>query len=905
LNRRQPTKDDYRNFALYQANQKAYEATLLKNFLVHALHPERVAGCFTTDSRRCEDFTPYLLSVLQNAKGMADKMVWNAHCRAVNLLANDGKDGAPFLDVHQLGQGMFSDFYPGNLVSVVGRFKESWHRAFSEPAMVRMSTKQYPIGSNCSPLEEIDEIADKVFNNISLTYDLPTGRATKPLNKNTGKGRGLPGAALREEPQDLSRGNWLAFPPLKTPTRTPTPPSASLYHQSNMINVEALDSNEEPRILQDLRSIQYAGGNSHEQRPNSLNGQTDTQSHATRLENLYNLHGAAALDSDRYDGLASIEDDDLFDGPASDDHNDMVAKVPSWRMKLVLDHKRRLTERWGKTPQTLQRVLPGIKQVIAEAFARGYRPTTDDYHDNIRIIEAREQRQVVRPFPVQPTFPGWNTAGYHVIAPISPETLSSQRAESLTRAKNKQRIYCANKRQKMERTSLDTKKTSKLVKKQPKHGLGTEKSRVQQPVVTRPSSPHSRESTMLEIHQTLPPDAYFEPQSPDDKPAWRCGIKHAMGHYYNAGNRKACRECFTNIKDNAKTKHMDFYLPTNTYFFQPAPDIIWKPNKSLSKKRRSENLSHNSIAKDAYWDAIHAGLSADDARQAGIDAVEAALRPRILKEPTPEPTPEPEPDLGPHPSGSDTMEHGQDIPECAYFHRRERHEEFAWRCDVNHALGRYYLASDKRTCPGCGSNRHSPAKQKDMDFYMPLGVVVRQEAPELSHWTPRRPYKLSKPSSSKKTRSRHLTHNQSCSKKYFEAIDTGCEHEEAVRIAIDKLEDELEGKQAKALDTHEESEASGKSNDTSRSSSQDIDVRNGTANTSQDSGAHGDQYRRILRGGCTISLVPKKRASTDISDDETDDMSYNQTPQGSATDVDQHMVEVSSSDDETSGSDSE
>jgi hypothetical protein len=175
------------NFALYQANQKAYEATLLKNFFAHALHPGRIAECFDTHLRSSEEAAAYFQSVLQNAKGMADKMIWNAHSRAVNLLANDGKDGAPFLDVQQLGQRMFSDFCPDNLVSVVGRVNESWHRAFSEPAMVRMSTKQYPIGSNSSPLKEIDDIAGRVFNNKALT-DLPTGRATKPLNRKNAKG---------------------------------------------------------------------------------------------------------------------------------------------------------------------------------------------------------------------------------------------------------------------------------------------------------------------------------------------------------------------------------------------------------------------------------------------------------------------------------------------------------------------------------------------------------------------------------------------------------------------------------------------------------------------------------------------------------------------------------------------
>jgi hypothetical protein len=893
------------NFALYQANQKAYEATLLKKFLVHALHPERVAECFPTGSRGGEGVAPYLQSVLQNAKGMADKMVWNAQCRVVNLLANDGKDGAPFLDVHQLQQDMFSDFGPDHLVSVIGRLNESWHRAFSEPTMVRLSTHQYPIGSNSSPLEEIDDFTDKVFNNNAFTHGLPTGRATKPKNKRTGKGCGLPGAILREEPQASSRGNWLAFPLPETPKQNSTPPSSSPDRPDNVAGVVAPGSREEPRILRDIRGLQCASGSSPEQLPNSANEKTNDGTHTTQLEHLYNLYGAEALDSNRFDDPADDDlFDDLFSDPANVEHDDMIAKVHTWHLKLVTDHKRRLTGRWGDPPQTFERVLPGIKQVIAKAFAKGYRPTAGDYEDKIRIIEAREQRRVAVQIPWQPTYSGRNTPDHRTTVPFLSESSSSQYAGCVATTKNKQSVFAPNKRQKTNRTSAGKKSTSKTVKRQPKHGLGIQKTtttRAPHPVASSTPSPHSSGSMTLETHQALPPEAYFEPQTPDEKPAWRCGINHAMGYYYNAGNRSACAGCFTNLKYNAKTKHMDFYLPKSTYFFQPAPDNTWTPSKPR-RERRSKTLSHNSIAKDAYWDAFNAGSSADDARQAGIYAVEAALRPRTPKEPTLEPTPEPEPDLGPHPSGSNTMEHGQDIPECAYFDK-ERNEEPAWRCDVNHALGRYYLASDKRTCPGCGSNRQGgTAKLMAMDFYMPLGAIVRQEAPELSQWTPRKPNKSRKPSSNKPAKSKHLTHNQSCSKKYFEAIDAGYEHEEAIKVAIEKLEAELESKQIKA----EEPESSDEVNHTPSSSIGDTEVKfQDAASTSHESDAKDNRYGRSSRGDCTVSLVPKKRAWTDASDDETNEMDYDRAPQEYTTDMDQPVVEYSSSDDETSGSDSE
>jgi hypothetical protein len=918
------------NFALYQANQKAYEATLLKNFLVHALHPERVAECFTAESEHYEDVAPYLRSVLQNVKSMADKMIWNAHCRAVNLLANDGKDGAPFLDVQQLSQNMFSDFCPDNPVLVVDRVNESWHRAFSKPAMVRMSTKQYQIGTNSSPLEEIDDIVDKVFNK-AFVHDLPTGRATKPLNKRTGKGRGLPGAILREKPRDLSRGNWLAFPLAEVPRQTPSPPPTSLRRVHSVVDLEAPGSGEEPRIIQDLRDMQYASGHNHEHPQNVTGDRTAAGPHATRLEYLYERFGEQALDSERIGDLPNIghdepsdvhpssEADDLSYDSASLGHDDMVAKVPSWHAMLVLDHKRRLTETWGDPPQTLQRVLPGIKQVIANAFAKGYRPTTDDFDDKIRIIEAREQRQVAAHPRAQPV-PGRHDPDYGIHAPMSSEPSNLQQAGRLTAAKHKQRVYTPNKRQKTDQASPDTGKTSNSVKKQSKRGMGkktTKKSRVQQPEITNPSEPHSSGSTTLETHQALPPGAYFEPQNPGEKPAWRCGIKHAMGYYYNSGTRKSCMGCFTNIKDCAKNKNMDFYLPDNTYFYQPAPDVSWTPSKDLNKQRRSKNMSHNTIAKIAFWNSVRSGSSADEARKAGEDAVEAALRPKPSKEPTPEPpkpTPEPEPDLGPHPSGSATMEHGQDIPECAYSDKKERYEEFAWRCDVNHALGRYYLAGDKRTCPGCGSNRHGAGKQKDMDFYMPFGAVVRQEAPELSKWAPHRPNKR-KDGASKKTTLKHYTHNQACSKKYFEALEAGAEHAEAVKIAIDSLGAELDRRQAKALEAQEESqdeEEEPRSSGKKRKSKPDTMTSRRNSNARKralDDDSDGDedyedneQDEYNSRTICAVSLVPKKRTLGDDSDDE---MESDSAPQESDMDVEQHVVISSSSDEETSESDSE
>lgn len=204
LNRREPSKDDYTNFALYQANQKVYESTLLKTFLAQALHPDRVAQCFEEDADHRENLTMYLRSILQNINGMTDKMIYNAHSRTVNLLANYGRDGVPFLDIHGINKRMFSDFCPDNAVSVVSRMNGSWHRATPELAMVRMSAKQYPVGASSSPIEEIDEVVEKLANASTL----PTGRA-KPSKRQKGK---LPSRPRRDEIGGSRGGNWLAFP---------------------------------------------------------------------------------------------------------------------------------------------------------------------------------------------------------------------------------------------------------------------------------------------------------------------------------------------------------------------------------------------------------------------------------------------------------------------------------------------------------------------------------------------------------------------------------------------------------------------------------------------------------------------------------------------------------------------
>ncbi|KAH3954125.1 hypothetical protein HBH98_071750 [Parastagonospora nodorum] len=890
LNRRQPSKDDYINFALYQANQKAYEATLFKNFVAHALHPDRFSEMSMSQPETCADVVPYLQSVVRNVKGIADKMVWNAHSRAVHLLANDGKDGSPFLDLRQINQHMFSDFRHDNPVSVVNRMNESWHRAFPEPAMVRMSTKQYPIGSNSSPLEEIDEIANRVFNDTSFTSALPSGRGINPMRKNKGKGRGLPGAIPREQPLVLSRGNWLAFPQPETIFASPSPPVLPIYHQDISEDVDGLQNIDEPQIIQDLRSIQDYNDNQFGELRSSSSAQHHSTASSTRLEDLFDRYGQDALNSDHSGTPARSEDD-------------LIEKVPSWRMRLINNHKRRLTERWGDPQQTIRRVMPGIRQVIEHAFERGLRPMGDDLESKITIIEAREQRKNAP----SPSITSTHAQQQIQESPSAASSTLSQKKASIAAKMEKQRTDAPRKRQKTSTTAPCAANKMKATKMQSVSGSKRQKATKPLKQLSESEglpSPHSSGSSTLAAHHTIPTTAYIQPKSLDEKPAWLCGIKHAMGYYYNAGDRTSCPGCFVNIKDSKKSRFLDFYMPPSTHSFQPAPDMIYTPSKPGKKPRRSKTRSHNGIAKDAYWAAIDAGATAREARQAGVAAVEAHLRPPPPKEPTPQPTPEPEPDLGPHPSGSKAMEHGQDIPECAYFEKQDRHEQYAWRCDINHALGRYYLAGDKRSCPGCGSNRYGVGKQSDMDFYMPLGVVVRQEASELSLWKPRKPYKLRNPGSKANDKPTQATHNQICSKKYHEAIDAGQEHEEAKCIAIEALDAELDAKQ-EAKQRQEQSESSEDEGEASSSGGERNSDKKDSANTGQKGNTF---HRRGSRGESTPSSVPQKRSAEEVSESDLEDDEDDGTFEAAIYEaMGQNLVEypASDDDDETSGSDSE
>ncbi|KAJ4310446.1 hypothetical protein N0V94_008439 [Neodidymelliopsis sp. IMI 364377] len=255
------------------------------------------------------------------------------------------------------------------------------------------------------------------------------------------------------------------------------------------------------------------------------------------------------------------------------------------------------------------------------------------------------------------------------------------------------------------------------------------------------------------------------------------------------------------------------------------------------------------------------------------------------------------------------MEHGQDLPTSAYFTPNDPSDELAWRCDINHALGRYYLSGDKRSCPGCGSNITGLGKHTTMDFYLPPGVVVRQECDTLT-WKPRKPYK---PRAGKKGEARKvkekpsnlLSHNQVASKKYWDAVGKGKEVGEALRWAVaetDRWLDEREEEAERRFELREkvkEEKKVGKKGAAGRGSVGSSSTRRGKNRT----GRTVDDFK-------DEDEVEDKDEDEDedvdgSGDSEDEEIEYDSDEDMEDVSAEEEAVETSSDDESSSGSDSE
>lgn len=854
----------------------------------------------------------YLAAVSVNINGLTNKMMWNAHCRAVNLLANAGKKSLPFMSIHHFDRHIFEDFGPGNTAHITHKMNESWHRTAPQPVMVRYTPKHYPIGHHTSPFEEIDEVANTLFGDKFFDKSLPSGRPVKPPSSKKTKCRNWSGARARNLEPNIRHDNWLAslVPSLAIGEQHPSQND----DLEPGLSAQITSRETEDRVLSDTTHLQEEYFEDTSPQTARAEASRTTVTFCTdglsRLEQLFEEYGADALGDHCHNKLSSSD-------------NVSIEQVPTWPKRLLCNHKRQVKT---VSLEVSQRALPSIRAVISEAISQGYRPTDPNIEELIIDVETRERIQAT----------DWvsKNAIRSVETPVQEVPKKQKESQHSKKRKRDQHgirmfnkpVQPSKKKRKTDWASLGVEDPASRTKeatstgkqkasstnvsnaepKQSKHMLARKQvsQHLNAPPIGSPLLPsHPSGSKTLEDHQQLPPTAFFEARNLSEKPVWRCGIKHALGHYYNAGDRKYCPGCFTALSDNINAKFMDFYMPSRTHFHQPDPTHSWRPSKLFGRARRSTTLSHNSIAKEAYWSAIATGSTEDDAYVIAVNTVTEHLKPKPRREPTPEPEPEPEPDLGPHPSGSTTIEHSQDLPECAYFSKREPFEEAAWRCDVNHALGRYYLAGDKRSCPGCGSNKNGLGKHMEMDFYLPTGVVVRQDVEELK-WKPRKPYKMRDGKGKAPDKMTPLSHNQIASKIYRDALATGQEHDEALRFAIEETDKQLDEKEASVLQkiadrakakiekTISERRSTAPSTTTLRN-------KRSQAIQQQSSGADFDTCNNT-------TAYDKRHHDHDPSVAETDDAEADQTSQETeATSPVEDMTDSSSSDESSSGSDSE
>ena len=257
------------------------------------------------------------------------------------------------------------------------------------------------------------------------------------------------------------------------------------------------------------------------------------------------------------------------------------------------------------------------------------------------------------------------------------------------------------------------------------------------------------------------------------------------------------------------------------------------------------------------------------------------------------------------------MEHGQRIPECHYWERKEKHEELAWRCDAGHALGRYYMAGDKKTCPGCGSSKSGLARKTIMDFYVPFGSYVRQEAPGLVGWQPRQRYRTVRSKDIQDKRPLN-SHNQICTEKYWHAVNQGMEHEPALELAVKETDAYLDAKndeiQARQEIAEERRRAATEGIKRKRKSasvcSSERSPKKGSPNSNQANQPSKEGLHHSLDGGMAISLIGRKKGSEELSsDDGSDDIEESEVDELEEAPIAE--TDDSSSDESSSGSDSQ
>lgn len=914
LNRHGVSREDYSDFLVYQGNQKIYEATFLKHFLAHALHPDQLDACLSggpMDDR--QSLHEYLKAVSRNTSNLLQKMIQRTQSRVVKFRANDNKDTTSFWNSKQLDRRLFSDFSPGNEFSVVGMLNQSWHKAFSHPSLVQFTPDECEPEVNISSFEEVSDITGQteIFENSNVAQSASHSQV-RPSRKKKSKAGKAPVMAHATSHNQVQ-------PPRKRNSKTCNLPGATdrvhtTAHRNDWI--QGLGGYWRDEISNDSQSGKDAPSSEsygkHQSEPlTEMSYSHDGEVYETQ-KTLESPHGTDML---------SQGPESLF-SPKSTEVESSNTKLPLWKATLLKDHKLRLAKKWPQLQQPRQKPLD-ITAYVGRAIAQGelkrlspgFQKTANT--SNPSALESQPELNLDASHSIQETSQSKVLNDRNII--LHPETTNMPiiaRSNELPRntlhsvRKNDKPSAPPRKRQKSMHEAMKT--TS--VKGKSKESLHPNSASLG----SFSSLPyHSGPSHVLEDHQQLPPDAYFEKKTENEQPVWRCGITHCMGYYYNSGDRRNCVGCFTSFKENPKAKIMGFYMPRRSYFFQSAPGLVWKPSKSTGKPRSSSSLSHNSIAKDAYWEAIHSGESTHNAWRKGIEAVEKHLgakkekteKPK-KKKPLTKSVPEPI-DHGRHPSGSVTMEHGQSLPKGASFEKitRECDEEKAWRCDVNHALGRYYLAGDVKSCHGCGSSKSGAGKRIKTDFYLPSGTIARQKAPRLVDWKPRAPYKLTKEG---KKRKQSLSHNQIASKEYWKLVDQGYAHlkssydKETLARAIKATEEQIDAKMEAARERLEEvvssdNDAAPKPKASKKQKGKQTEGSN--AREKELSSRRDRSDTRVIYSRATPSLVSRKRNSDELESSDSEGVTGYETE--NEPEPEQENKDDSSDDESTSESDSE
>ncbi|KAF2115905.1 hypothetical protein BDV96DRAFT_60925 [Lophiotrema nucula] len=855
------------DFVLYQANQVVSDAMVVKRFVATALDPTKLRLKATLDDHSAITSTieTYLFEVNLEVSNMMDRMIRDAHCKALEILSKDDNQPLPFFNVDLIQGADFKEFKPGCTLDATAGMRD-WYCMVSRESMVQYRRADYNIKDNLAICKKLRAAKRRcqVPDDINM---LPRGRVLPLLSPKKQKSR----AALAEVPMsqpDVTSNSTAGFAsntPHASVALTDKPHGPQLHGMEKL-----LDHHNELLNRAKLRSSRF----------NSFT----TQEHGASLDTMTVIAQA-------------IEDGKL--NPPSKEVQSQMDEYMLRRKGVVPDVTRlSAAERDGQA----QADTPGdgMNEIaLADALLAAI------YSDEERMRKNNAEREAF------------------IIEEVGRRKEHSKRQRPRQSGAKKQKLADGSAHRRDCATPSRKKKT--------KRPDGIEPEAKRQEANRGPTYRKRRrgKATLgpqpLEPGQQLPDSAYREPQEEGEQFAWRCGIKHALGYYYLAGDRKHCLGCGTHFRAMNSYRIMDFYLPPKSWVFQNAPqDVIWTPSSPSKEPRKGAPASHNAIAKDAYWAAVRKGATKETARRIGAQAVldhfEAKRKAKIP--PTPEPSPEPEPTpepviLPPHPSGSQTMEHGQEIPDCYRWEKEREGEEFAWRCDGNHALGRYYMAGDKKTCPGCGSNRKGPSKKQTMDFYLPFGIAVRQTSDGLTHWKPRKPYNI-KNSTQDNEDKQICSHNQRAARYYWEMRDKGTEHVEALTRAIemteeflDKEEDAWVARQAKreAKKTYK-SKANVRDSDTEMEDADDdesnIERKKDPTKASNHSVVDkqtlvtGDRSERNEDGGVIISLIAKKRGHDEVdSDTEEYDHFFEDEPTLAAPPVD------SSSDEDISDSDSE